>query len=799
MLPQPPVFEAKSVGGQIEESAVVEPKAKSELIPTNGQGSGTDNADEAYAKTFKRAPANTQDIQQTNDYDSDEDASSEEEETVEDLRRHIQSYDSDRISLPETLKRIAKSLGGLKVSRGDCDEFTSYIRDPELSSLAVARKIWEWALGQCSLEDEDEEKDKDIEILSIRGAPIKDIKADFIEWYNQRSMGGLDPGIALQEYRDYMGLADLLPAESSYILENLGLWPPPGNNDRTVGRSNVGRVHQGTPVSREHQKSSSKTGSHGAVGGFVQSSRTSDSDHTSPSPEEGESDSLWGLPLPTKKARQIARRLKLPEEWCRRYIRSSTPARVRRNKRRRMSVRIPPPPPPPPPPTQKEKVALGGPTRRQAPRPEHNDVQSQPKESVIMECIEQETPEREQNYEDGDNNGTRFESVDQHVARAWQMYADRIELQMPGLQSVIDILRLRLFRQNALRIRGVWHKEIVCFAAHDLLQELDSYIQIHAVKHPLNSKDREAMFMLRQVAVNPNATTIAALKGSLHSDEDENLQPGSDTNTLQGDPPEQKRLTRSNHPSPDLESPRYSPSLSDSPSPPRESRISSSGLSTSPSTRPSSLASEPKSSTPDTKNPAFRAKRRGLVRDSLEPEPKSPTTNTQNPAFRAMRQQHVREYVALGTPRKQKDRRPTRAPLSERNVGNSVRSMGRYQDPFKCGYVDQESDKENIVNAQQSSSARYRAQESGQSQQADETAGEIYKPQALKRKLDKLNIVVETPRDYEDPARCKRRKQETNLQNNTLVEAPLDYRESVRRRNQRQEANLDKNDHCAPQ
>ena len=303
-------------------------------------------------------------------------------EIVEEVKTLVVAYRSGHLKLDEAVSFTSKRLEGLRI---DQPFFTRLISSGNLTPAQAAQAIFESAAEESqspnSMPQTNPGQTKNLELMTER----------FLELYAERIADGLDPRIALAEYREEFDLDDsddFQPHEVSFILAQLqsandsiqevsGMTT--GSETENAIDKNSGFLIPSRPppkmrMSREHSPSlgsetlarSEHPGDSSiatlcddsaaqepilAVAQWEQSySGTAgnpehrDYDVLSSSPEHGLSTDLWGLELPTAKAKKLALDIGLPTDYVNRRIRSLTPVRITSTKARKrgFSMRSPP-------------------------------------------------------------------------------------------------------------------------------------------------------------------------------------------------------------------------------------------------------------------------------------------------------------------------------------------------------------------------------------------------------------------------------------------------------------------------
>lgn len=274
----------------------------------------------------------------------------DEREIIQELSQCVKSYHTGACTLDETLMFVCDRLDGMVL---DLKMFSDLLDEEGYTEYEIATHIWE-----CATEEPDQkssEAAKDVGTLLVAGLSIEDLTADFVGKYMSKIVDGLDPGLALTEYREELGIEDFSPSQISYMLSRLppDQVKPSEKDDMTDDRiDDLPYTRMGPPgrktterepsLNRKHTQSTAgeKTSWRGAFSSTAGNPMDCDYENLSSSPEEGVSDSLFGLALPTKEAQRIGQRIGLPADFVRSRIRSSTLKRVNVRKRRKLSISV---------------------------------------------------------------------------------------------------------------------------------------------------------------------------------------------------------------------------------------------------------------------------------------------------------------------------------------------------------------------------------------------------------------------------------------------------------------------------
>jgi len=260
----------------------------------------------------------------------------DEREIIQELSQCVKSYHTGAFTLDETLMFICDRLDGMVL---DHEMFSDLLDEEGYTEYEIATHIWEWAIEE--LHQTSSKAAEAVYSPLVAGLSIEDLTADFVGKYKSTIMNGLDPGLALTEYREELGIEDFSPSQISYMLDQVR----PGENDDMTDNRNDNLPPMGPPGRRrdtteKERESSPKIRWQGAFSGTAGNPMDCDYENLSPSPEEGVSDSLFGLALPTKEAQRIGQKIGLPADFVRSRIRSSTPKRANVRKRRKLSISV---------------------------------------------------------------------------------------------------------------------------------------------------------------------------------------------------------------------------------------------------------------------------------------------------------------------------------------------------------------------------------------------------------------------------------------------------------------------------
>ena len=306
---------------------------------------------------------------------SQDSPSSLESEIVEDIENLIEAYRSGNLNLSEAVSFVSMRLEGMVIDRG---YFSCMISSVEVKPVQAAQAIFERAAEESPPSSPGHDVSADV----IQELEL--LASHFFEQYREEILSGLDPGIALADYRELYDIDDFEPDELSFILGKLpGLDKSFHRSSDTKMTSETGQMTQEDSrglgsdmlppeirMSRDRSPSpSSETlaGSHtrgdSSVTTFCNNTNSqtlespaaeweqnfcgtagnpeaADYDMLSPSPEEGVSADLWGLEMPTQKARKLGLDIGLPNDYVYRRIRSDTPQRTTSRKLRKSSFNV---------------------------------------------------------------------------------------------------------------------------------------------------------------------------------------------------------------------------------------------------------------------------------------------------------------------------------------------------------------------------------------------------------------------------------------------------------------------------
>ena len=294
-------------------------------------------------------------------------------EIIEEVKNIVIAYRSGSFKLDEAVSFASERLEGLRI---DQKYFSWLISNENLTPTQASQSIFERAAEEPRSPNSFRETDPD-EIEALES-----MAEEFIELYAERIANGLDPGIALAEYRDQYDLDDFEPHEVSFVLaklqgpddsvqevsgmtttsetdsaldENSGLFgssmPPPKmrvSRGRSRSLGSETRVRSETPGPDDRsiatfcydtttqEPNVAVAEWEDGFSGTAGNPEHRDYDLLRASPEHGISTDLWGLELPTATAKKLALNIGLPTDYVNRRIRSLTPVRINLTKARKL-------------------------------------------------------------------------------------------------------------------------------------------------------------------------------------------------------------------------------------------------------------------------------------------------------------------------------------------------------------------------------------------------------------------------------------------------------------------------------
>lgn len=271
----------------------------------------------------------------------------DEREIIQELSQYVKSYHTGACTLDETLTFICDHLVGMVL---DLEIVFDLLDEEGYTEYEIATHIWEWAAAEQHQKSSEASED----VVTL-GLSTEDLTADFVGKYMSKIVDGLDPGLALTEYREELGVEDFSPSQVSYMLARASpdQIKPDEKDDTTDNRiDDLPSTRMGPPSRKETRREPSlkrkdirSTGGRkicwqGAFNSTAGNPMDCDYENLTSSPEEGVSNSLFGLALPTKEAQRIGQKIGLPADFVRSRIRSSTLERANVRKRRRLSVSV---------------------------------------------------------------------------------------------------------------------------------------------------------------------------------------------------------------------------------------------------------------------------------------------------------------------------------------------------------------------------------------------------------------------------------------------------------------------------
>ncbi|KAL8793961.1 MAG: hypothetical protein Q9195_003474 [Heterodermia aff. obscurata] len=295
-------------------------------------------------------------------------------EVVEDVKNLVLAYRYGNFKLDEALSFVSARLEGLRI---DQRRFSRLISSVDLTPSQAAQAIFESAAGESRSPSPTDQTDSD------ETKHLEWLANLFLEMYEEKIYDGLDSGIALTEFREELDVDDFQPHEVSFILAQLqdsddcdqevggttttsdigdavdkdsrmlsSSMPPPEkrmSRERSPSLGSETLVRSGTPgdssvatlcddiAAQEPNLAVAEwEESFSGTAGYPEHC---DYDLLRASPEHGFSTDLWGLNLPTAKAKKLALDIGLPTDYVNRRIRSLTPLRQNSTKARKMGSR----------------------------------------------------------------------------------------------------------------------------------------------------------------------------------------------------------------------------------------------------------------------------------------------------------------------------------------------------------------------------------------------------------------------------------------------------------------------------
>ena len=270
-----------------------------------------------------------------------------ESETIVELGYYIEAYRSRALQLDEAVASVSERLDGKLI---EPHLIKGLVSRRQLAPIEAARGIFECAAEespQSTPESSIDSQDSSVDMIKIA--------EDFISCYAERVAGGLDPGIALSEFRAERGLKDFHPVEASFIVaqmcgpEKSSDTPSPLQKDGGAPSQSSGSarlIRSDTPTPRGGidntlvAPKSKSTEWEARFSGTAGSPEHDTHKALSPSPEQGFSTDLWGIKMPTEQAKRLAQAIGLPEDYVHRCIRSLTKNRANARKLQKLSQAV---------------------------------------------------------------------------------------------------------------------------------------------------------------------------------------------------------------------------------------------------------------------------------------------------------------------------------------------------------------------------------------------------------------------------------------------------------------------------
>lgn len=298
-----------------------------------------------------------------------------ETEITEDIEHLIEAYRSGNLNLSEAVSFVSMRLDGMVIDR---PYFSLMLSSDEVKPAQAAQAIFEYAAEESPPSSPNHGASADV----IQD--LEKIANHFFQQYSERILDGLDPGMALTEYREEYDLDDFSLDEVSFILAEVqgrrkslhisnDTKMTSGNGQIIQERSRVLGSDMLPPeirVSRDRSASpesetlawsytsgdksittycsemnfetteSRVAESEQSSSGKARNTEAADYDVLSSPPEEGFSADLWGLKMPTQKARRLGLDIGLPKDYVDRRIRSDTPQRTTSRRLRKSSFSV---------------------------------------------------------------------------------------------------------------------------------------------------------------------------------------------------------------------------------------------------------------------------------------------------------------------------------------------------------------------------------------------------------------------------------------------------------------------------
>lgn len=528
----------------------------------------------------------------------------EESEVIKSVAELVRAHRAGEMSLEAAIERICDELSGNQV---DDLVFISHVRSRHWSHNLTAMKIWEWSLLSDPA-DYPEISDA-IGATLINGTKLERIAIDFLDQYGGRIDLGLPPQVALAEFTQRTWIGRLTPAQASYVFNNaefrqqrshgvehsdlqFGL----ANDEHDAQDSIVTHLPSLTNPTSNHLSTTPLIPTIVETNDIVETTKlesksqrrhydgcagyplASDYMDLSSSPEEGVTDSLWGLKMPTKEARKFGREIGLPSTFVRSRIRSSTPRRISGRRHRKSSVTI----------TSSNK-------KREASTSIHEGrrLRTSPQgreDTPFAELGEDQATFVRKNFGEGSYliNAGKLLSIDppnlqtktaaedsvQELIRSGtstsmsdaasiapqnealrspadadqsssQLYTtskafDQLDLQqgnIPDTRTVFSYLKNRMPDITTLGTSSVQDLVFSASIADELLRELDEMIRRGDLQEPNGTQDRQAIVLLICIARKPGGSSLSALKATLAGDWSESSKLGLDPSSLSSDSP----------------------------------------------------------------------------------------------------------------------------------------------------------------------------------------------------------------------------------------------------------------------
>ena len=252
-----------------------------------------------------------------------------EKKPIADLLNYVRLYRSGVLLEDEAIQMIRHHLDGLKLNPNDVSDI---LTDLENDEKTAALLIWEHA---CDEDDEDEEPYEDREDPQ-RAILVPDRHA------NDEKDQNAALGIPVEKIKPLGGnktedldYGDGFNDKESHKSEAI-MGPPamPSRKLSVHGHADKARSSMLPPESPRPASAVSVTETYDSQGDAAldrepPGDRANIRRRRTPSPDEGMTTGIWGLLMPTKKARKLAYELKLPQYDIDNQVRSITPHRER--------------------------------------------------------------------------------------------------------------------------------------------------------------------------------------------------------------------------------------------------------------------------------------------------------------------------------------------------------------------------------------------------------------------------------------------------------------------------------------